>query len=88
MSQTTVRISRASHRLLKAFAREDELTLTEELEQILQEAKKRRFHERARQAYARLREDEEAWADYQQEIRSVEGTLTDGLEEAPYVDEC
>jgi hypothetical protein len=43
-----------------------------------------RFFERLRADLERLHADPQAWADYQAEIRSMDGTLADGLVENPW----
>lgn len=42
-----------------------------------------RFWSEANDAYVRLRADKDAWADYQNEIRLLEGGSMDGLENEP-----
>ena len=85
---TTVRISGAAHQKLRELAEEDGVSLTEELDRIVEAQRRRRFIERANRAYAALKSDEKNWAAYQKEMSELEGTLMDGLEdEPPYFEE-
>ena len=83
-----MRISGPAHQKLRALAEEDGVSLTEELDRIVEAQRRRRFIERANRAYAALKSDEEKWAAHQKEISELEGTLMDGLEdEPPYFEE-
>lgn len=84
MPTTTVRIRNNDHASLRAWAEEDDLSLTDEIAAIIEEKRRERFFDEADRAYARLKEDPEAWENLQEEYRSLEGTLMDGLEEWPW----
>ena len=85
---TTVRISGPAHQKLRELAEEDGVSLTEELDHVVEAQRRRRFIEKANRAYAAIKSDEEKWAAYQKEINELEGTLMDGLEdEPPYFEE-
>lgn len=81
---TTVRISERAHHKLKEIASEDGVSLTEALNKAVETLRRQRFYDRANEAYARLREDEEAWKESQEEREAWDNTLTDGLDESPY----
>jgi hypothetical protein len=52
---------------------------------IVDKERRRRLFDRADAAYARLRSDPVAWAEYQAELGSMEGTLLDGLEDDSWI---
>ena len=84
MEKTTVRISSKAHEQLKQMAAEDGVSLTVELDQIIEAQRRQRFLEDLATDYAALREEETAWQDALAEQRELEGTLMDGLENDPY----
>ncbi len=85
MATTSVRIRKADHEVLREMAAEDELTLTDELGRLIDEKRRERFIEAANREMAAIKEnDPEAWEDLQEEYRSLEGTLADGLDEWPW----
>jgi hypothetical protein len=69
---------------LKAWAERHDRSLTDELDRVVEEIRRKRFHERASDAYAQLREDEEAWDEHQKERDVWATTTADGLKEYPY----
>lgn len=79
-AKKTVKLDKEAHASLKKMAEEDGLTLTEELSTLVEEKRRQRMFDQADEAYAQLREDEEAWADYQEEVEELEGAQADGLE--------
>ncbi len=86
MAMTTVKISTETRDKLAKLAAARKRPMSEVLTEIVERERRRAFLEDANAAYARLRADPEAWADYQAEIRSMEGTLMDGLEDDPWVE--
>lgn len=78
---TSVRITRETHEKLQGMAEADGVSLTDELDRIIEEQRRQRLFKQADEAYASLHDDEEAWADVQQEREELEGTLADGLED-------
>jgi hypothetical protein len=76
---TSVRITREAHEILTELAERDGLSLTGELDKIIEEKRRERMFEQAREAYAELREDEEAWNELKGLQKDLEGTLDDGL---------
>ncbi|MDP9369355.1 MAG: toxin-antitoxin system protein [Chloroflexota bacterium] len=86
MAMTTVKISTETRDKLAALAAARKRPMSEVLAEIVERERRRAFLEEANAAYARLRAEPEAWADYQAEIRSMEGTLMDGLEDDPWIE--
>ena len=54
-----MRISRATHKKLRALVEEDGISLTEELDHVVEAQRRRRFIERTNCAYASLESDKE-----------------------------
>jgi hypothetical protein len=77
MATTTVRLDSHTRDRLATVAREHFGGVSQEaaLNRLIDEHEMRQVHA----AYARLRNDTEQWADYQQELRHTEGTVADGL---------
>jgi hypothetical protein len=77
MATTTVRLDSRTRDRLATVAREHFGGVSQEtaLNRLIDEHEMRQVHA----AYARLRNDTEQWADYQQELRHMEGTVADGL---------
>ena len=77
MATTTVRLDSRTRDRLAAVAREHFGGVSQEaaLNRLIDEHEMRQVHA----AYARLRNDPEQWADYQQELRLAEGSAADGL---------
>ncbi len=80
MSTPTVRISEASHRLLKELAEQTGQTMLEVLAQALDAYRRKVFFEQLNAGYAELRADPEAWAEHLAERRLWDATLMDGLD--------
>jgi hypothetical protein len=83
---TTVKLSREAHATLAALAQERGLAMSALLAELIEQARRQRFFDEADAAYERLQADPAAWADYQAEMRSLEGTLLDGLKDDPWVE--
>lgn len=86
MVSTNVKLPLPAHGHLAKFAREDRRPMSEILAELIEQERRRRFLEGANEDFARLRADPAAWADYQAELRSMDGTLMDGLETDPWVE--
>jgi hypothetical protein len=56
-------------------------SMAAQLEELVERERRQRLIERANDAYARLRADEKAWREWQQELAAWDATLADGLEE-------
>ncbi len=80
MATTTVRLDSRTRDRLASVAREHFGGVSQEaaLNRLIDEHEMRQVHS----AYARLRDDPEQWADYQQELRLAETTAADGLSSA------
>jgi hypothetical protein len=79
MSAPTVRISEASHRLLKELAEHTGQTMMDVLDKALDACCRKLFFERLNAGYAELRADPEAWAEHLAERSEWDATLMDGL---------
>ena len=86
MPSTTVKISVEAHAKLLDLAASRRQPMGEVLADLIERERRRAFFDEAEAAYARLQADPVAWADYQAEIRSLEGTLLDGLEDDLWVE--
>ena len=80
MASATVRISEKSHQALRKLAAESGESMQAILDRAIEEHRRRLFLEAANAEYAALREDPEAWAEYQKELALWESTLMDGLD--------
>jgi hypothetical protein len=79
MSQTTVRISEATHHLLKELSRAKQEPMQAILEIAVEEYRRRHFLESVNEAYAALRSDDQAWTQMRAEQAQWDKTLSDGL---------
>ena len=84
MSRASVKLPASAHATLVEMAAEDDRPIGEILAAMIERERRRRMFEAADAAYARLRDDPEAWADWQAELRSMEGSLLDGLRDDPW----
>ncbi|MGH4015985.1 MAG: hypothetical protein ACRDSL_19100 [Pseudonocardiaceae bacterium] len=77
MATTTVRMDSCTRDRLAALAREDFGGVSQEaaLNRLIDEHEMRQVHA----AYARLRNDPEHWAGYEQELQLTDNTAADGL---------
>lgn len=77
MGTTTVRLASRTRDRLARVAREHFGGVSQEaaLNQLIDEHEMRQVH----LAYARLQDDPEQWADYQQELQLAESTAAEGL---------
>ena len=80
MSAPTVRISEASHQILKELAEQTGQTMMDVLDKALDAYRRKVFFEQLNAAYAALRADPAAWAEVEEERRSMDGCLMDGLD--------
>jgi hypothetical protein len=80
----TLKISAETHAVLAELAAEDKRAMGEVVAEMTERERRRRFLEGANEDLARLRADPAEWADYRAEIRSMEGTLMDGLDDNPW----
>jgi hypothetical protein len=80
MSAPTVRISEASHLVLKELAEQTGQTMTEVLDKALDAYRRQVFLDAVNAGYAALRADPEAWAEHLAERKLWDATLMDGLD--------
>src|SRR5271169_3324833 len=80
MSAPTVRISVASHQMLKELAEETGQTMMDVLDKALDAYRRKLFFEQMNAGYAELRADPEAWAEHLAEQKQWDATLMDGLD--------
>lgn len=80
MTTTTVRVSVRTRERLAAIAREDFGGISQEaaLNRLIAEHEMRQVHT----AYARLRDDPVAWAEYQRELAVTDASSGDGVGDA------
>jgi hypothetical protein len=81
--QPQVRVSAATHAKLVELAAAQNVSMTEILDRAVEAYRRQWFFETANEAYARLRNDPAAWADWQSELAAWDATLMDGLEDEP-----
>lgn len=79
-----VKSSADAHAHLAELAADQERPMGDLVASLIEQERRRGFWDEANAAYARLRADPVAWADWQAEIKSMEGTLMDGLDEYPW----
>jgi hypothetical protein len=80
MAGTTIRISEKSLQTLQKLADESGESMEAILDRALEEHRRRVFMDQVNADYAALRQDPEAWADYQKELDLWDATLMDGLD--------
>jgi predicted transcriptional regulator len=80
MSAPTVRISEASHQILRELAEQTGQTMTDVLDKALDAYRRKVFFEQLNAGYAELRADPEAWAEHLAERQLWDATLMDGLD--------
>ncbi len=86
MAAVTVKVPSAAHAALVEIASADKRSMGEVLAELIEQERRRRLFDVADAAYARLRADPEAWADDQAALRSMDGSLTDGLERERWIE--
>jgi hypothetical protein len=80
VSAPTVRISEASHLVLKELAEQTGQTMMEVLDKALDAYRRQVFVDAVNAGYAALRADPEAWAEHLAERKLWDATLMDGLD--------
>jgi hypothetical protein len=80
MSAPTVRITAASHEILKALAEQTGQTMMDVLDKALDAYRRKLFFEQLNAGYAELRADPQAWAEHLAELKLWDATLMDGLD--------
>jgi hypothetical protein len=80
MAAPTIRISKASHQVLKELAEQTGQTMMDVLDRALDAYRRKLFFEQLNAGYAELRADPEAWAEHLAERKLWDTTLMDGLD--------
>jgi hypothetical protein len=83
MERMSIRFSQTNCATLPAGGRQ----MTTVVEALIDQELRRRFFEELNASFARLRANPREWAEYWAEFESMEGTLMDGLEDDPWVEE-
>jgi len=78
---TTVRIDDHSKQLLEQIVEGSQQKQHEVLAIVIEKAWRKWMMEGINADFARLRQDKEAWDDYQNEMKAWDCTLSDGLED-------
>jgi hypothetical protein len=78
-TSTTVRISAADHQRLRALARAEKKSLADVLEEALAIYERQRWLENLNNSFAKLKANDQAWQDYQDELKPWDDVLDDGL---------
>lgn len=79
MPSTTVRISRAGHRLLSELAAAENLSMPALLETALESYRRQQFLDRSARAFADLRSAPQAARAYDREMTGLDRAAGDGL---------
>ena len=80
MAGTTVRISEKSRQTLRELAAKSSESMQTILDRAVEQYRRQQILEEGNAAYARLREDPAAWAEWQKELAAWDATLMDGLD--------
>lgn len=86
MASTTVKLSQEARAGLAELAAVRKQPMSEVVADLIKKERQRQFFEEFNASFARLKADPAAWADWQAELKSMEGTLMDGLEDDPWVE--
>jgi predicted transcriptional regulator len=84
MSALTVRISEASHRILKELAERTGQTMTDVLREALVTYRRKVFVDAVNAGYAEMRADPQAWTEHLAERQEWDAAVADGLEPAEH----
>jgi hypothetical protein len=80
MADASILISEVTLARLRELGRWFNLSVEQVLDQAVKDQYDRKFWEATNAGYAALRADPQAWAEIEEERRSLEGTLLDGLD--------
>jgi predicted transcriptional regulator len=81
MGSTTIRVSDKTHRVLQELASAIGAPMSDVVDQALELYRRQRMFAQANAAYAALRADSIASAEWDAELAAWDATLADGLEE-------
>ena len=79
----TIRVREKTHAALREVSEERGVPITQLIEELTERLQREEFFRKGNEAYARLREDPEAWAELLAERAEWDCTLMDGLEDEP-----
>ncbi len=80
MADSNIPITEITLARLRELARWADISVDEALNEAIKDQYDRKFWEATNAGYAALRADPAAWAEVEEERRSLEGTLMDGLD--------
>jgi hypothetical protein len=86
LGTVTIRIADETHSALRQLAHEQGRTISQVATEAIDQYAREQFLAGLNEDYARLQADPAAWADWQAELKSFEGTLLDGLEGDPWTE--
>ena len=79
MQSTTVRVNLMTHKALTRLADETHFSIQTLLNNAVEAYRREVFLDRTNQAYADLKKDPKAWAEFQEELAAWNSTTKDGL---------
>ena len=80
---TAVRVGAEAHKALREMSKSRGVPITQLVDEAIERLLREDLLRRGNEAYARLREDPEAWAEELAERRLWDTALMDGLEDDP-----
>ena len=86
MASTTIRVSGETYAVLQRLARDHHRTIGDVVAEAVDRYQREQALATLNAAYARLAANPAASADWQAELRSLDGTLLDGLADDPWVE--
>jgi hypothetical protein len=86
MTSTTIRISEKTHAVLRDLAAAEGKPMAELVAQAIEKYRRERFLAEVNAAYAALRANPQASAEFDEELRLWDATLMDGLEDEEWED--
>ena len=81
MESLTIRVSRSTHALLRELADKADATMADVVDRAARDYQRHQFWAEYDAAYAALRADPAASADFQREVEAWDATSADGLED-------
>ena len=78
---TTIRISGASHEILRQVSKTSGRTMQAVLDEAIEQYRRERFIAEVNVAFARVREDPKEWDAMRAECEAWESTIADGLDD-------
>lgn len=78
---TTIRVSEDTKSTIDELARHSDRPATEVVAEAVERYRRESLLDEADEAYLRLRQDKKSSASYDSELKELEGTLGDGLDE-------